>query len=67
MLGKKVIGNVYWHYSLTADQRLEIQQTVAEAELLSRLNAGTDYNVIKYDGNSRILSLLDYTDFFEEP
>lgn len=46
MLGKKVLNNVYWHWSLTADQSAEIQQTLAEAELLSGLTADQHYNVI---------------------
>lgn len=67
MLGKKVLNNVYWHCSLTSEQSDEIQQAVAEAESLAGLEAGNNYNVIKYDGKSKVLSLLWYPDFFEEP
>lgn len=67
MLGKKVLNNVYWHCSLTTAQSGEIQQTVAEAESLANLTFGENYNVIKYDGKSKILSLLWYPDFFEDP
>ncbi|WP_020160016.1 DNA phosphorothioation-associated putative methyltransferase [Methylobacter marinus] len=67
MLGKKVLNNVYWHCSLTIKQKGEIQQTVAEAESLANLTAGDNYNVVKYDGKSKVLSLLWYPDFFEEP
>jgi DNA phosphorothioation-associated putative methyltransferase len=67
MLGKKVVNNVYWHYSLTTEQSAETQNTIAEAESLVLLTAGIQYNVVKYDGKSRVLSLLNYPDFFEEP
>jgi DNA phosphorothioation-associated putative methyltransferase len=67
MLGKKVLNNVYWHYSLTDSQHYEIQQTVKAAEILAHLKPGLDYNVIKYDGKSGMLSLLWYPNFFEEP
>ncbi len=67
MLGKKVLNNFYWHCSLTPEQSDEIHQTVAEAESLAELCAGDNYNVVKYDGKSKVLSLLWYPDFFEEP
>ncbi|WKJ92195.1 DNA phosphorothioation-associated putative methyltransferase [Methylomonas montana] len=67
MLGKKVLNNVYWHYSLTDSQHYEIQQTVKAAEILAHLKPGLGYNVIKYDGKSSMLSLLWYPNFFEEP
>ncbi|MGR8998237.1 MAG: DNA phosphorothioation-associated putative methyltransferase [Gammaproteobacteria bacterium] len=67
MLGKKVLNNVYWHYSLTSAQSPEIQTTVVEAEALAKLKPGVDYNVVKYDGKSKVLSLLSYPDFFEAP
>jgi len=67
MRGKKVLNNVYWHYSLTATQSAEIQATVVEAEALADLKPGLDYNVVKYDGKSKALSLLSYPEFFEVP
>lgn len=67
MLGKKVLNNIYWHYSLTDAQESEMQQIVKAAEILAHLNPGHDYNVIKYDGKSSSLSLLWYPNFFEEP
>ncbi|OAI06200.1 DNA phosphorothioation-associated putative methyltransferase [Methylomonas methanica] len=67
MLGKKVLNNVYWHYSLTVSQDFEVQQTVKAAEVLAHLKPGLDYNVIKYDGKSEMLSLLWYPNFFEGP
>jgi DNA phosphorothioation-associated putative methyltransferase len=67
MFGKKVLNNTYWHCSLTAEQGDEIQQVVTEAESLANLIAGTDYNVLKYDGKSSVLSLLWYPYFFEDP
>ncbi|WP_427500892.1 DNA phosphorothioation-associated putative methyltransferase [Methylomonas sp. MED-D] len=67
MFGKKVLNNTYWHCSLTAEQGDEIQQVVTEAESLANLIAGIDYNVLKYDGKSSVLSLLWYPYFFEEP
>ncbi|CAD6871625.1 DNA phosphorothioation-associated putative methyltransferase [Methylomonas fluvii] len=67
MLGKKVLNHVYWHYSLTDAQESEMQQIVKAAEILAHLKPGLDYNVIKYDGKSRSLSLLWYPNFFEEP
>lgn len=67
MLGKKVLNNVYWHYSLTQSQDSELQGIVAQAEALANLKSGVEYNVIKYDVTSRALSLLWYPNFLEEP
>lgn len=67
MFGKKVLGNVYWHYSLTESQAHEVQETIRTAEAIAHLKPGQDYNVIKYDGLSDVLSLLWYPNFFEEP
>ncbi|MDT8407696.1 MAG: hypothetical protein RQ715_10640 [Methylococcales bacterium] len=67
MFGKKVLSNVYWHGSLTDDQDNKTQQTVTATGVLAQLKPGLDYNVIKYDGTSSILSLLWYPNFFEEP
>lgn len=67
MLGKKVLNNVYWHYSLTSAQSADIQTTIVEAEALADLKPGVDYNVVKYDGKSKVLSLLSYPEFFEAP
>jgi len=64
MLGKKVLNNVYWHNSLTIAQPDDVQQQIAAAETLANLQAGTDYNVVKYDGKSQALSLLWYPGFF---
>ena len=58
MLGKKVLNNVYWHSSLTPAQPDDVQQRIAEAETLANVQAGTDYNIVKYDSNSQALSLL---------
>jgi DNA phosphorothioation-associated putative methyltransferase len=67
MFGKKVLTNVYWHYSLTESQGAEVQETIKTAEALANLKPSHDYNVIKYDGKSSMLSLLWYPNFFEEP
>jgi len=67
MLGKKVLHNIYWHYSLTDSQDSNVQATIREAEALANLNSGVEYNVIKYDGKSKTLSLLWYPNFFEQP
>ena len=67
MLGKKVLNNVYWHSSLTTAQNDEVQQHIAEAETLSGLQEGTDYNIVKYGINGQALSLLWYPDFFNDP
>lgn len=67
MLGKKVLTNVYWHYSLTESQAAKVQETIKTAETLANLKPSRDYNVIKYDGKSSMLSLLWYPNFFEEP
>ena len=67
MLGKKVLNNVYWHCSLTESQKSEVQQTVKAAEALANLQPNQDYNVVKYDGKSNVLSLLWYPNFFEDP
>ena len=66
MLGKKVLNNVYWHNSLTPAQPEDVQQRVAEAETLAKVQAGTDYNIVKYDGKSQLLSLLWYPGFFND-
>ncbi|MGZ8946995.1 MAG: DNA phosphorothioation-associated putative methyltransferase, partial [Methylococcaceae bacterium] len=67
MIGKKVLNNVYWHSSLTNVQNDEVQQHIAKAETLACLQAGTDYNVVKYDINGQALSLLWYPGFFNDP
>ena len=67
MLGKKVLNNVYWHSSLTNVQTDEVQQHIAEAENLAHLQAGADYNIVKYDINGQALSLLWYPGFFSDP
>jgi len=67
MRGKKVLSHVYWHSSLTAAQDDQVQQHVAEAESLDNLQAGTDYNIVKYDVNGQALSLLWYPGFFNDP
>ncbi len=64
MLGKKVLNNVYWHSSLTIAQADAVQKQIAAAETLANLQAGTDYNVVKYDSKSQALSLLWYPGFF---
>ena len=66
MFGKKVLNTVYWHDSLTAAQTDEVQQQVAAAEQLAGLQAGTDYNIVKYDLNGNTLSLLNYPHFFDD-
>jgi DNA phosphorothioation-associated putative methyltransferase len=67
MLGKKVLNNVYWHCSLTESQKSEVQQTIKAAEALANLKPNHDYNVVKYDGKSNMLSLMCYPNFFDEP
>ena len=67
MLGKKVLNNIYWHSSLTTAQNGELQQHITEAENLVSLQADIDYNVVKYDVNNGLLSLLWYPCFFEHP
>ncbi len=65
MLGKKVINNVYWHSSVTPLQAADVQQQLVEAETLAKLKADIDYNVVKYNVNNGLLSLLWYPCFFE--
>jgi DNA phosphorothioation-associated putative methyltransferase len=67
MLGKKVINNVYWHSSVTTLQAADVQQQLVEAETLAKLQVDIDYNVVKYDVNNGLLSLLWYPCFFEHP
>jgi DNA phosphorothioation-associated putative methyltransferase len=67
MLGKKVLNNVYWHSSLTSAQTDEVQRHIIEAEGLAGLQAGTDYNIVKYDIKGEGLSLLWYPRFFNDP
>lgn len=67
MIGKKVLNNIYWHSSLTTAQNVDVQQHISEAESLAGVQAGADYNVVKYDINSSALSLLSYPGFFKDP
>ncbi|MEI6545230.1 MAG: DNA phosphorothioation-associated putative methyltransferase, partial [Methylococcales bacterium] len=67
MLGKKVLNNLYWHIDLNSQQPEVLQHRLAKAEALSQLTAGVDYNIVKYDLNSHLLSLLWYPDFFTDP
>jgi DNA phosphorothioation-associated putative methyltransferase len=67
LLGKKVLNHIYWHYSLTSEQHESVQKKVAVAEKLANLTAGENYNVVKFNVNGDVLSLLSYPDFFDEP
>lgn len=67
MLGKKVLNNLYWHVDLTTTQPEELQNRITQAETLSGLKADVDYNIVKYDLNSPMLSLLWYPDLFTAP
>ncbi|WP_404356199.1 DNA phosphorothioation-associated putative methyltransferase [Methylotuvimicrobium sp. KM1] len=67
MIGKKVLNHVYWHFSLTGEQSLEVQQRITEAENLSLCRAERDYNIVKYETNGTAISLLHYPDFFDTP
>ena len=67
MLGKKILNNLYWHIDLNRQQPEALQHRLAQAEALSQLSAGVDYNIVKYDLNSPLLSLLWYPDFFTDP
>jgi len=50
MLGKKVFNDYYWHYSLTPEQDDSVQQQIRIAEKLANIQAGDQYNVIKFNG-----------------
>jgi DNA phosphorothioation-associated putative methyltransferase len=65
MLGKKVFNDYYWHHSLTFEQETSVQEKVQLAEELANLQAGNQYNVIKYIPHTDKLSLLNYPDFFD--
>ncbi len=52
LLGKKVLNNVYWHYSLTSEQDSIVQEKIIQAEQLANLTAGTNYNVVKFNVTS---------------
>ncbi|MFK5914993.1 MAG: peptidase M15, partial [Woeseiaceae bacterium] len=65
MLGKKVFNDTYWHYSLTPEQDNSIRQQIYIAEKLANIQAGEQYNVIKYTPNNNKFSLLNYPDFFD--
>ena len=55
MLGKKVLNNLYWHIDLNSQQPEALQHRLAQADALSQLTAGVDYNIVKYDLNSPLL------------
>ncbi|MFK5892106.1 MAG: DNA phosphorothioation-associated putative methyltransferase [Pseudomonadota bacterium] len=65
MLGKKVFNDTYWHHSLTFEQEISVQEKVQLAEELANLQAGKQYNIIKYTPYTDKLSLLNYPDFFD--
>jgi DNA phosphorothioation-associated putative methyltransferase len=67
MFGKKILNHVYWHISLNSEQNEGAQQAIAQAEILANVQAGIDYNVVKYEINGHTLSLLSYSDFFNNP
>jgi DNA phosphorothioation-associated putative methyltransferase len=67
MKGKIVLNNVYWHFSLTPAQNAEVQEHISKAEILAGLQAGIDYNVIKYDSKGSALSFLNYPNFYDDP
>jgi DNA phosphorothioation-associated putative methyltransferase len=67
MFGKKILNHIYCHISLNSAQNEEAQQAIAQAEILANVQADIDYNVVKYEINGLTLSLLSYSDFFNNP
>ena len=65
--GKKVLNHYYWHESLLSQQPSHMQAHVAEAIDLARLEGMQTYNVIKYAESGQKVSLLDYSQFFDNP
>lgn len=66
ILGKQVGRNIYWHCLLTSAQPLNVQQRIADAEVLAGVKAGHDFNVVKFALTEDAVSLLDYPNFFDE-
>ena len=65
--GKKVLNHYYWHESLLSQQPSHVQAHVAEAIDLARLEGMQTYNVVKYAEGGQKVSLLDYSQFFDNP
>ncbi len=65
--GKKVLNHYYWHESLLSQQPNHVQAHVAQAIDLARLEGMQTYNVVKYAEDGQKVSLLDYSQFFDNP
>lgn len=63
--GKRISEHLYVHWSTLPECDSGIREIVDHAILLTNLQAGLDFNVIKLRSDGAELSLLDYPDFFE--
>ena len=67
LVGKQVGAHTYWHYTLTAQQPPAVQASLQQVVKWAGLQAGKDFNVIKYDPAEASFSLLHYPAFFDDP
>jgi DNA phosphorothioation-associated putative methyltransferase len=66
-VGKLVGQHLYVHESALPSLPVPLQETIAEAVQLARLETGKDFNVIRLHELRDELSLLLYPDFFDDP
>ncbi|KUY48845.1 DNA phosphorothioation-associated putative methyltransferase [Burkholderia sp. RF2-non_BP3] len=65
-IGKVVARDVYFHVSLLECIPETVRRIVEEGIALTRLTAGSDFNVIRLSRSMSDMSLLDYPSFFGE-
>ena len=66
-VGKLVRGNLYFHVSAIGDIPDEYRTLAHMAMDISERSIETDFNVIKVARDANLVSLLNYTGFFEDP
>ena len=66
LVGKLVRGDFYFHVSATQEIPVAARTAMSEACKIAGLRPTTDFNVVKIGRDGTIVSLLSYTDFFED-
>jgi DNA phosphorothioation-associated putative methyltransferase len=65
-IGKVMARDVYFHVSCLEGLPETVRCNVEKGIVLTRLTAGSDFNVVRLDRSMSDMSLLDYPNFFSE-
>ncbi|MDR8033035.1 DNA phosphorothioation-associated putative methyltransferase [Burkholderia cenocepacia] len=65
-IGKVMARDVYFHVSRLEGLPETVRCNVEKGIVLTRLTAGSDFNVVRLDRSMSDMSLLDYPNFFSE-